>query len=319
MIIVTGGCGLIGTHILMELNRLGFERDIIVVDDFKKSTKWKNLRQKKYGEFVSRFELFDWLDEQEEEVRAIIHMGANSATTGIDGDEYYDLNYRYTLDLANYALGVGARFIYASSAATYGDGSNGFSDDIDQLDVLKPLNLYGQSKQMVDQWMVSNGYLDDVVGLKFFNVYGPYEGHKGRMASMCYHMFHQIQNEGKVKLFQSNSENFKDGAQLRDFIYVKDVAKITCGFLFNEVGGIYNVGTGEPRSFNDMAKAVFQSMDLTPNIEYIPMPSDLQKSYQNFTCADMRKLSSVMRVSLTSLEEGVEDYVQNYLLRGEGC
>ena len=231
MIIVTGGCGLIGTHILMELNRLGFERDIIVVDDFKKSTKWKNLRQKKYGEFVSRFELFDWLDEQEEEVRAIIHMGANSATTGIDGDEYYDLNYRYTLDLANYALGVGARFIYASSAATYGDGSNGFSDDIDQLDVLKPLNLYGQSKQMVDQWMVSNGYLDDVVGLKFFNVYGPNEYHKGRMASVVFHAFNQIKTNHKMNLFKSHRPDFEDGHQSRDFVYVKDVVDVLYYFF----------------------------------------------------------------------------------------
>jgi ADP-L-glycero-D-manno-heptose 6-epimerase len=319
MIVVTGGCGLIGTHILLELNRLGFDQNLVVVDDFKESSKWKNIRQKKFSEFVSRYELFDWLEDNDGEVRAIIHMGANSATTGTNGDEYYEMNYRYTLDLATYALEAGARFIYASSAATYGDGTAGFSDSIDTLDLLKPLNLYGQSKQMVDQWMFRNHYLDDVVGLKFFNVYGPYEAHKGRMASMCYHMFHQIQKEGRVKLFQSNSEQFKDGAQLRDFIYVKDVARITCAFLFNEVGGIFNVGTGEPRSFNDMAKAVFRSMNLTPNIEYIPMPLDLQKSYQNYTCADMRKLSGVMRLPETPLEEGVEDYVQNYLMRGEGC
>lgn len=319
MIIVTGGCGFIGTHIILELNRLGFDRNIIIVDDFKESTKWKNLRGLRYGDFLSRYEFFDWLEDRPDEVKAIIHMGANSSTTGTDGDEYYEMNYRYTIELAKYALEHGIRFIYASSAATYGDGSEGFRDNHETIDLLKPLNLYGQSKQMVDQWMIRNDAIEDVVGLKFFNVYGPYEAHKGRMASMVYHMYNQIQKEGKVKLFASNCPKFGDGEQKRDFIFVKDVAKITCEFLFNDMGGIYNVGTGQPRSFNDMAKAIFRSLKLKPSIEYIPMPLDLSKSYQNYTCADISKLNSAMKLPDTSLEDGVRDYVEDYLYKGEGC
>jgi ADP-L-glycero-D-manno-heptose 6-epimerase len=318
-IIVTGGCGFIGSHIVLELNRLGFDRNIIIVDDFKESTKWKNLRQKKYGDFLSRYEFFEWLEDRPDEVKAIIHMGANSSTTGTNGDEYYDLNYRFTVELAKFTLEHGIRFIYASSAATYGDGSFGFSDNHEIIDLLSPLNLYGQTKQMADQWMLRNDAIEDVVGLKFFNVYGPYEAHKTRMASMCYHMYHQILKENKVRLFQSNSPLFGDGEQKRDFVYVKDVARITCEFLFNDLGGIYNVGTGEPRTFNDMAKALFVSMNRPVNIEYIPMPKDLEKSYQNYTKAEMEKLDSVMKLPYTTLEEGVKDYVQNYLLKGEGC
>lgn len=318
-IVVTGGCGFIGTHVILELNRLGFDKNIVVVDDFKESTKWKNLRHKRYSDFLSRYELFHWIEDRPDEVAAIIHLGANSATTGTDGDEYYEMNYRYTVELAKYALEHDIRFIYASSAATYGDGSLGFSDSHEMIDLLKPMNLYGQSKQMVDLWMLRNDAIDQVVGLKFFNVYGPYEGHKGRMASMAYHMFHQIQKEGKVKLFQSNTPLFGDGDQQRDFIYVKDVAKITCEFLFNGLTGIFNVGMGEARSFNDMARAVFSSMGLSTHIEYVPMPVDLLKSYQNYTCADMAKLGSALHLPRTSLEEGVRDYVENYLSKGEGC
>ena len=318
-IVVTGGCGFIGTHIILELNRMGFEDNVVVVDDFKESPKWKNLRHKKYAEFLSRYELFDWIEDNSEDIGAIIHMGANSSTTGVDGDNYYEMNYRYTVELAKYAIEQGIRFIYASSAATYGDGTLGFSDSHEIIDSLRPMNLYGHSKQMVDLWMLRNGMIDEVVGLKFFNVYGPYEAHKGRMASMVYHMFHQIQKEGKVRLFQSNTPQFGDGEQSRDFIYVKDVAKITCGFLLNELTGIFNVGMGGARSFNDMAKAIFQSLQKKEEMEYIPMPQDLSKSYQNYTCADMAKLESLIHLPKTSLEEGVKDYVEQYLMQGDGC
>ncbi len=318
-IIVTGGCGFIGTHIILELNRLGFDRNIIIVDDFQESTKWKNIRGLKYGDFLSRYELFEWLQDRPDEVKAIVHMGANSSTIGTDGDEYYEMNYRYTIELAKYAMEHGIRFIYASSAATYGDGSEGFSDNLETIDLLRPLNLYGQSKQMADQWMVRNDAIDEVVGLKFFNVYGPYEGHKERMASMVYHMYNQIKKENKVKLFQSNSPQFKNGDQQRDFIYVKDVAQITCAFLFNDICGIFNVGTGKPRTFNDMAKAIFKSLKIKPNIEYIPMPEDLSKNYQNYTCAEIGKLASLMKLPDTSLEEGLGEYIEEYLVKGEGC
>ncbi len=318
-IVVTGGAGFIGSNVILELNRIGIDREIIVVDDFHQSPKWKNLIQKKTSDVLSRFEFFEWIHDRPDEVKAIIHMGANSSTRGVDGDNYYEMNYRYTIELARFARDHGIRFIYASSAATYGDGSEGFSDNHEYIDFLKPLNLYGFSKQMTDQWMLRNDMLDFVVGLKFFNVYGPYEAHKGQMASMVYHMYHQILNEGKVRLFKSNHPSYKDGDQLRDFIYVKDVAKIICEFLYNDNAGIFNVGTSTPRTFNDMAKAIFRSMDMDENIEYISMPEELSKTYQNYTKAEMSKLQRIMNLPETSLEDGVEEYVREYLQKGIGC
>lgn len=316
-IIVTGGAGFIGSCIVRQLNNLGYGKNVVVVDDFKESIKWKNLYEKRYSEFLSRFELMHWLKGREKEVGAILHMGANSATTGKDGDEYYRLNYRYSVDLAKFAIEHGIRFVYASSAATYGSGSRGFSDDIDLIGSLRPMNLYGQSKQMFDMWVLQNDFLNRVVGLKFFNVYGPGEYHKARMASMVFHMYNQIQKEGRVRLFRSNTTEYKDGGQERDFIYVKDVAKIATDFLFNDICGIFNVGTGIARSWNSMAQIIFNALGKPLEIEYIPMPEDISKSYQNYTCADMSKLESLMELPNTSLEEGVFDYVRNYLIDEE--
>jgi ADP-L-glycero-D-manno-heptose 6-epimerase len=318
-IIVTGAAGFIGSNVISELNKMGIDKEIIVVDDFHHSPKWKNLIQKKTSDLLSRYEFFEWIHDRPDEVKAIVHLGANSSTRGTDGDLYYELNYRYTIELARFAADHGIRFIYASSASTYGDGSEGFSDNHEYIDYLKPLNLYGFSKHMTDQWMLRNDMLDQVVGLKFFNVYGPFEAHKGQMASMVYHMYHQIKKDGKVKLFKSNHPSYKDGDHLRDFIYVKDAAKIVVEFLFNDKTGIYNVGTGNPRTFNDMAKAIFKSMDLAPSIEYIHMPEDLSKTYQNYTKAEMDKLSDIMNLPNTSLEDGVDEYVREYLQKGVGC
>lgn len=315
-IIITGALGFIGSCIVRHLNDLGYDKNLILVDDFKESTKWKNLVGKRYRDFLSRHEILNWLKGRGHEVGAFIHMGANSATTGTDGDDYYRTNYRFSVDLATFALDEEIRFIYASSAATYGNGALGFQDDPSKIDLLRPMNLYGQSKQMFDQWVIRNNLLDKVVGLKFFNVYGPNEGHKGRMASMVYHLFYQIQKEGKVRLFKSNSKEFGDGEQKRDFIYSKDVAKIIGDLLSNQVTGIYNLGTGKPRSWNELSRIIFEALEKPTLIEYIPMPEDLIHSYQNYTAAEMKRLLKQMKLPHTSLEEGTKDYVKNYLLKG---
>lgn len=316
-IVVTGACGFIGSCVIRTLNNLGFDKNIIAVDDFKESEKWLNLRGKRFGDFISRFELLDWLEENISSVEAIIHLGANSSTVGLDGDNYYWMNYRYSVDLAEIALEHNIRFIYASSAATYGSGDQGFVDDHQKLDSLRPMNRYGMSKHMFDLWALRNGAIDKLVGLKYFNVFGPNENHKGRMASMVVHMTRSIREEGVVRLFKSNDEKYADGGQKRDFVYVKDVAQATVEFLNNDLTGIFNIGSGEANTWNDLAKAIFHALGKTPNIEYIEMPEDLQRTYQNYTCADMTKLKSQMNVPNTPLGDAVKDYVQNYLVQGE--
>lgn len=315
-VVITGALGFIGSSIVRYLNDVGYDRTLVLVDDFKESSKWKNLIGKRYGEFLSRHELMRWLKGRGDEVGAFVHMGANSSTVGTDGDDYYRTNYRFSVDLATFAIEEECRFIYASSAATYGNAEQGFEDDPTTIDALRPMNLYGQSKQMFDQWVIRNKYLNKVVGLKFFNVYGPNEAHKGRMASMVYHLFHQIQKEGKVRLFKSNAKEFSDGGQMRDFIYSKDVAKIVFELLCSDITGIYNIGTGSPRSWNELATIIFKALDRAPSIEYIPMPVELMHSYQNYTAAKMHRLSSQLPLPTTSLEEGASDYVKNYLLSG---
>lgn len=316
-IVVTGAAGFIGSCLLRQLNNLGLDKNILAVDDFGEGEKWKNLSGKKYGEFLSRYELFNWLEQHAQNVHAIIHMGAISSTVGTCGDKYYDLNYRYSIRLAKIATAHRIRFIYASSAATYGLGNKGFDDEAEHLDSLRPLNLYGQSKQMFDLWIYRSSLLDQVVGLKFFNVYGPNEYHKGRMASMIYHMYHQIEKEGRVKLFESTTKELWHGEQKRDFIYVKDVAKVVCDFLYNQVVGIYNLGTGQARSWNEVARILFKVMKKEESIEYIPMPKDLEGKYQNYTAASMGRLQSQMKLPKTSLEDGIHDYVKGYLINEE--
>ena len=318
LIVVTGASGMIGSGVVRTLNDLGFT-NLLLVDDFGEDERWKNCVKKKYVEFISKFELFEWLEGRESEIEAFIHLGAESSTVHPDHDYYYENNYRYSVDLAEYALTHNHRFVYASSAATFGNGARGFSDDHAVLPDLEPLNMYGYSKHMVDLWLQSQGALDDVIGLKYFNVYGPNEWHKGRMASMVLHMKNQIEKEGKVKLFASNNPDFSDGEQCRDFIYVKDAARMTCQLMQSDVGGIFNIGGGEAVTWNRLASSLFDALGVSENIEYIPMPEDLQKGYQNYTCAEMEKYHTTVSekgiepIEMHSIEAGVADYVQNHL------
>ncbi|BDU49846.1 ADP-glyceromanno-heptose 6-epimerase [Haliovirga abyssi] len=316
MILVTGAAGFIGSSIVWELNNMGRD-DIIVSDKFHKKDKWKNLIKRKFYDWVDREELFEWLEKNGKKIDIIIHMGANSATTEKDVDFLMKNNYEYTKRLFNFSLENGVRFIYASSAATYGGGENGYNDDEDKISKLQPLNPYGFSKQLFDLWeLKQEDKPKQWVGLKFFNVYGPNEYHKDRMASVVYHAYNQAKENGVVKLFKSHKENYKNGEQLRDFVYIKDVTKVIKFFIENEnYSGIYNLGTGQARSFYDLAKNTMNSMGIVENIKFIDMPVDIRDKYQYFTEANMDKLKSIgYKEEFYSLEKGIKDYVKNYLM-----
>lgn len=314
-IVVTGGAGFIGSCTVKHLNEKG-RKNIIIVDDLGKTEKWKNLVGKKYGDFIPKHQFFSWLQGKEAQVEAFIHLGACSSTVETDAAYLLENNYQYSVKLAEYALTHEKRFIYASSAATYGDGSLGFLDDENHLEGLHPLNMYGYSKHMFDLWLKNQGVLDKVVGLKYFNVFGPNESHKKRMASAITHILPTAQSEGIVRLFKSSDlELFKDGEQKRDFIYVKDAVRMTCAFLENDATGIYNIGSGLGNSWYALASAVFKAINKPLKVQYIDMPQDLIGKYQNYTCADMVKTRKVLGkdAECMSLEEAVGDYIQNYL------
>ncbi len=316
MIIVTGGAGFIGSATIRHLNDLG-HTNIVVVDELGSDEKWRNLVGKQFAEILSPSELLSWLQGRHKEVGAFIHLGACSSTVESDASFLLENNYRYTQRLCEYAIEHDIRFIYASSAATYGDGSNGFSDDHDQLETLQPLNMYGYSKHLFDLWAKRQGLLDTIVGLKYFNVFGPNETHKGRMASALTFLLPQAQEMEKVRLFASSDpENFTDGGQQRDFIYVKDAVRMTCDFLENDTGGIFNIGTGRAETWNDLANSLFLAIEKPARIEYFAMPEDLVGKYQNYTCADMKKHREHAKLDPTTrpLQEAVKDYVQGYLL-----
>ncbi len=317
MIVVTGGGGFIGSAIIWKLNEKGFEK-ILVVDVLKKTNTYKNLVNLQFSDYLDKVSFVEKIEEEafNEKIDGIIHMGACSDTTERDKDYLMRNNYEYTKRLAVWAMERNKRFVYASSGATYGDGKQGFSDDHTLLNSLKPLNMYGDSKHLFDLWALRNGYLKSIAGLKYFNVFGPNEYHKGNMRSMVHKAFCEITSTGKVKLFKFNSHDYKDGEQVRDFIYVKDAVRMTLFVYDNpDVNGIINIGTGIARSFNDLVSAVFQSMNRELNIEYVEMPDYLKSQYQNFTQADITKIIKFgYKEKISSLEEVISDYVKNYLL-----
>jgi ADP-L-glycero-D-manno-heptose 6-epimerase len=318
IIVVTGGAGFIGSCLVRYLNDRGRE-NLVVVDDLQDEETWKNLVGKKFRDIIHKNDLSSWLGAHGDEVGAIFHLGACSATTETNVNYLLENNYRYTVRLATFAIERGVRFIYASSAATYGDGSAGFRDDHEELERLAPLNPYGWSKQLFDLWAKREGVLDKIVGLKYFNVYGPNEYHKGRMSSAIRRMVPDILARGSVTLFRSNDpDHFADGEQKRDFIYVKDAVRMTAAFLDNDASGIFNIGTGRATSWNALTGAIFSSLGREKKIIYADMPSDLAGKYQNFTEADMRKTSCALgsEAQITPMKEAVHDYVANYLVGG---
>ena len=314
--LITGGAGFIGSCVVRTLNDAGVS-DIIIVDDIAQSDKWMNLRNKKYREYIHKDRLFERLPELKD-VGAIIHMGACSSTTERDFDYLYTNNFEFTKTLWNYCAENRIPFIYASSAATYGDGAQGFSDKVD-IDTLRPLNGYGYSKQLFDLWVKHQARMfpPQHVGLKFFNVYGPNEYCKGSMASMVYHGYKQIREHGTIRLFKSCSPAYANGEQLRDFVYVKDICRVILWLLEHpQVSGLFNVGTGHAQSFRELAAATFHALGMKANIEYIDMPQHLREKYQYYTQADMTSLRQAgYATSFLSVSEGVADYVQNYLHR----
>lgn len=317
MIIVTGGAGFIGSCIVRTLNDMGID-DVIIVDNICKTDKWMNLRNKKYIEYINRNEFLQRLPEFSNRVSHVIHMGACSATTEKDFDFLYKNNFEYTKTLWKFCTDNQISFIYASSAATYGDGANGF-DDMSDIKQLKPLNGYGYSKQLFDIWAEKQVLTPkQYVGFKFFNVYGPNEYFKGSMASVIFHSYNKIIRTGKMGLFKSYKSEYADGQQLRDFVYVKDICKVIKFMIENpEINGLFNLGTGEARSFYDLVVSTFKAMNLEPCIEFIEMPEVLREKYQYYTKAEMKKLRSVgYKDSFYSLEDGAKDYVQNYLMNG---
>lgn len=321
LIVVTGGAGFIGSNVIKYLNETGMT-NILVVDELGTDERWKNLVGKQFVDILEKDQLFDWLQDRESEIEAFIHLGACSDTTEKNASFLLQNNYRFTLRLAEYALKYGHRFIYASSAATYGDGSLGFSDEEAGLSKLAPLNMYGYSKHLFDLWAQQQGVLHDVVGLKYFNVFGPNEWHKGRMASMVFHALPQIQKDGVICLFKSSEpDKFADGGQQRDFLYVKDAARMTVQFLNSSVGGIFNVGSGTPSTWNELAAAIFEAAGIPLNIQYIDMPADLIGKYQNYTCADMKKTRKALGqgANTVPLKEAVKEYVQHYLIPEIRC
>ncbi len=317
MIVITGAAGFIGSNLISKLNKEGF-KDIVLVDDFSDTTKTGNYSKKTFTQKVERTNFFKWIDENQKFIQFIFHIGAKSATTGFPKSVYDELNLEYTKKVWGKCVLYGLPLIYASSAATYGDGELGYDDNHEIIYQLKPLNDYGISKNEFDKWAISQKKQPYFwAGLKYFNVYGPNEYHKGRMASVILHAFNQIKETGKMKLFKSHNPNFTDGGQMRDFVYVKDLSDVMF-FLMNhrKNSGLYNVGTGKADSFLNLVKSTFKAMGVNENIEFIDTPEDIRNKYQYFTEAKMDKLKNIgYNKKFYNLEDGTTDYVKNYLMK----
>ena len=314
--IVTGGAGFIGSAIVWRLNQLGHD-DILIVDRLDETDKWKNLPPLRFADYIDADDFLDDLGDFSD-VRCIFHLGACSSTTERDADYMIRNNFQYTRDLAEFALANGIRFIYSSSAATYGDGSTGMNDGFDSLDRLRPLNVYGYSKHLFDQYAARNGMFDSIVGLKYFNVFGPNEDHKGDMRSLVNKAFDQINSTGKLQLFRSHNPDYADGEFGRDFVYVKDAVDMTLHFMDSGVGGLFNVGSGRMNTWNALAQAIFNALDLPPNVEFVDMPEHLRDRYQYRTEADLSRIRQAgYSADTTPLDSAVADYVRNYLIPGK--
>lgn len=319
MIIITGAAGFIGSCLIQKLNDEGFY-DLVLVDDFSREDKNQNFSGKRFSKQVDRLEFTHWLHDNHLHVQFVFHIGARTDTTEMNVELFNRLNLNYTKDIWNICSEFGIPLVYASSAATYGLGEQGYDDDESKIPLLKPLNPYGDSKNDFDIWALKQEKKPYFwAGLKFFNVYGPNEYHKGRMASVIFHTFNQINKTGAMKLFQSHNQQFKDGEQMRDFVYIKDVVNVLYFLMHHRKdSGIYNLGTGKARTFLDLAKATFHALGRNPDISFIPTPEDIRDKYQYFTEARMEKLRSIgYSQEFYSLEQGVEDYVKNYLIPGK--
>ena len=317
MIIVTGAAGFIGSNLVAKLNAEGYI-DLLLVDDFSNATKNKNLENKNLTDKLDREKFFAWFEKNYQQVEFVFHIGARTDTSEFDKKVFEKLNLNYSKSVWELCERFQIPLIYASSAATYGLGEFGYDDDHDIVKKLKPLNPYGESKNDFDKWVLTRKSKPPFwAGFKFFNVYGPNEYHKGRMASVIFHAYNQILETGKMKLFRSHRPDFKDGEQKRDFVYVKDVVDVLLYFMENpENSGIFNLGTGKARTFIDLAKSTFIAMGLEPQIEYIDTPVDIRDTYQYFTEANMHKLANAgYYLPFSTLEQGVDDYVKHFLLQ----
>lgn len=315
MIIITGAAGFIGSCLVQKLNDEGFY-DLVLVDNFSSAEKNKNFEAKRFSKQIGRDVFPEWLRDNQLLVQFVFHMGARTDTTESDTDLFDRLNLDYTKSIWNICVEFGLPLVYASSAATYGLGEHGYDDDESKIPMLHPLNPYGDSKNDFDKWALAQERKPYFwAGLKFFNVYGPNEYHKSRMASVIFHTYNQIRNTGEMKLFKSHNPNFKDGGQMRDFVYVKDVIDVLYFLMHHRKdSGIYNLGSGTARTFLDLATNTFKALGEPVNISFVPTPEDIREKYQYFTEATMNKLRSIgYSKEFHTLEQGVEDYVKNYL------